>query len=179
MKDESKTKAQLIAELRELRQKAGEMDARQMERVSAQGALVESAAAAIIIVDESGCIVLVNQGAEDMFGYTRQEMIGQPLEILLPLGSAVTHVHERASFFAHPRVRSMGIGLDLVGRHKDGHEFPIEVGLSYARTERGMLAMSFRHRRHRAQAWRDAAPADGTRHRCRHQRYRHQRCASS
>jgi PAS domain S-box-containing protein len=143
MKDESKTKAQLITELRDLRQKMIESEARQMERVSAQGALLESAAAAIIIIDEAGRIVLVNTGAETMFGYTRQEMIGQQLEILLPRRSAETHVHERNSFFTRPRVRSMGIGLDLVGRHKDGHEFPIEVGLSYTQTEQGMLAMSF------------------------------------
>jgi PAS domain S-box-containing protein len=143
MNDERKTKAQLLTELRDLRRKLVESEARQMERVSAQGALLESAAAAIIIIDEKGCIVLVNAGAETMFGYTRQEMIGQPLEILLPRRSAETHVHERNSFFAHPRVRSMGIGLDLVGRHKDGHEFPIEVGLSYTQTDLGMLAMSF------------------------------------
>ena len=147
MKDENKTKAQLIEELRELRRKVEEIDVRQMQHASAQGAaqgaLLESAAAAIVIIDEAGRIVLVNAGAETMFGYTRQEMIGQPLEILLPRHSAETHVRERDSFFAHPRVRSMGIGMDLVGRHKDGHEFPVEVGLSYARTERGMLAMSF------------------------------------
>jgi PAS domain S-box-containing protein len=143
MKDESKTKAQLITELRDLRQKIEGSDARQMERVLAQGALLESAAAAIIIIDEAGRIMLVNAGAETMFGYTREEMTGQPLEILLPRHSAETHVHARNSFFAHPRVRSMGIGLDLVGRHKDGHEFPIEVGLSYTQTEHGMLAMSF------------------------------------
>jgi PAS domain S-box-containing protein len=143
MKDESKTKAQLITELRDLRQKLTESEARQIEHVSAQKALLESAAAAIVIIDETGHIVLVNSGAETMFGYTRQEMIGQLLEMLLPRRSAETHVFERNSFFAHPRVRSMGIGLDLVGRHKDGHEFPIEVGLSYAHTDDGMLAMSF------------------------------------
>src|SRR6266542_5180944 len=69
MKDESKTKAQLIAELHEMRRKATEMEAGQMVHLSAQGALLESAAAAIVIINESGCIVLVNQGAEDMFGY--------------------------------------------------------------------------------------------------------------
>ena len=56
----------------------------QLEQVSARGALLESAAAAIVIINEEGCIVLVNKGAEDMFGYSRQEMTGQPLEILLP-----------------------------------------------------------------------------------------------
>ncbi len=143
MKDESKTKAQLIGEMRELRQKIAELEAHQTEHGSAQGALLESVSAAIVVIDEAGRIALVNQGAEDMFGYTRQEMIGQPLEMLLPHRSAEAHVHQRAGFFARPRVRPMGMGLDLAGRHKDGHEFPVEVGLSYARTEHGMLAMSF------------------------------------
>ncbi|MCL5998141.1 MAG: PAS domain S-box protein, partial [Chloroflexi bacterium] len=143
MKDERKTKAQLINELTELRRRISEMETRQMERVSAQGALLESASAAIIIVDTGGKIVLVNAGAEDMFGYTRAELVGQPLELLLPQRSAHVHAEYRDAFFAHPRVRPMGMGRDLVGRHKDGHEFPIEVGLSYTETEHGMLAMSF------------------------------------
>ena len=89
MKDESKTKAQLIAELRDLRHQIGEAKTLQLEHVSARGALLESAAAAIVIINEEGCIVLVNKGAEDMFGYSRQEMTGQPLEILQTQDTAI------------------------------------------------------------------------------------------
>jgi PAS domain S-box-containing protein len=143
MKDEGKTRAQLIAELNELRRKLQDVEARDLERLPAQGALLESASAAIVIIDEPGRIVLVNAGAEQMFGYTRDELIGQAVERLIPHRSTQIHMRERAGFFANPRVRTMGAGLDLVGRRKDGSEFPIEVGLSYARTERGTLAMSF------------------------------------
>src|SRR4030095_5822026 len=104
MKDEKKTKAKLISELAELRHRVAEMETRQMEPVSAQGALLESASAAIIIVDTGGRIVLANAGAEAMFGYTREELIGQPLERLLPPRSAEVHAGHRNAFFANPRV---------------------------------------------------------------------------
>jgi PAS domain S-box-containing protein len=143
MKDERKTKAQLLAELADLRTHAAELELRHTESVSAKGALLESASAAIIIADSAGRIVLVNAGAEQMFGYTRDELVGQMLEMLLPERSTGKHVAQRDYFFAHPRVRPMGQGLELAGRRKDGTTFPIEVGLSYTQTEAGLLAMSF------------------------------------
>lgn len=143
MKDHTKTKAQLITELDDLRQRISRFEARDLERLSAQGALLESASAAIVVIGEDGRIVLVNAGAEQMFGYPREELIGQTLEMLLPPRWVQAHIGDREGFFAHPRVRSMGSGMDLAGRRKDGSEFPIEVGLSYSRTERGLLAMSF------------------------------------
>ena len=106
-------------------------------------ALLETAAQAIVTVDSDGRIELVNAPAEQMFGYSRQEMVGHPVEMLIPIRLRDVHHQHRADYFAHPRKRPMGIGLDLAGRRKDGVEFPIEVSLSYIETEKGMVAVGF------------------------------------
>jgi len=106
-------------------------------------ALLETAAQAILTVDTDGRIDLVNATAEQMFGYSRQEMVGHPVEMLIPMRLRDAHQHHRADYCAHPRRRQMGIGLDLAGRRKDGSEFPIEVSLSYIETENGIVAVSF------------------------------------
>lgn len=106
-------------------------------------ALLETAAQAIVTVDFDGRIELVNATAEQMFGYSRQEMVGHPVEMLIPIRFRDLHHQHRADYFAHPRKRPMGIGLDLAGRRKDGSEFPIEVSLSYIETESAIVAISF------------------------------------
>jgi PAS domain S-box-containing protein len=106
-------------------------------------ALLESATEGIILIDDAGRITLVNRAAERMFGYARAELLGQTLEILLPERTRPSHVAHRAGYFAGPRVRPMGIGLDLSGRRKDGAEFPVEISLSYVETVQGRLAMAF------------------------------------
>ncbi|HEU5196784.1 MAG TPA: ATP-binding protein, partial [Methylomirabilota bacterium] len=80
---------------------------------------------------------------ERMFGYTRAELLGGTLEILLPERTRPAHVAHRTGYFEGPRVRPMGIGLDLSGRRKDGQEFPVEISLSYVDAEEGRLAMAF------------------------------------
>jgi two-component system, sensor histidine kinase len=92
--------------------------------------LLDSAPDAMIIMDFSGAIVLVNAQAEVMFGYTRDEMLGKPVEMLLPESMRAVHVRHRKQFTAVPSVRPMGAGLDLVGRRHDGSEFPVEISLS-------------------------------------------------
>jgi PAS domain S-box-containing protein len=106
-------------------------------------ALLETAAQAIIAVDSAGRIEIVNATAEQMFGYTREEILGRPVEMLIPAQLRDLHQRHRADYFANPHARPMGIGLDLAGRRKDGSEFPIEVGLSYMETENGRVAVSF------------------------------------
>jgi PAS domain S-box-containing protein len=106
-------------------------------------ALLETAAQAILIVAADGGIESVNAAAEQMFGYSRQELAGQPVEMLIPELLRDAHQHHRADYFAYPRRRPMGIGLDLTGRRKDGSEFPIEVSLSYIERENGIVAVSF------------------------------------
>ncbi|TMQ27235.1 MAG: PAS domain S-box protein [Candidatus Rokuibacteriota bacterium] len=105
--------------------------------------LLEAASEGVIVVDAAGRIVSVNGRTAQMFGYGREELIGAPLEILVPARLRERHVHHRHAFFAEPRVRPMGRGLDLAGCRKDGSEFPVEISLSYVQTEDGVQALGF------------------------------------
>lgn len=107
------------------------------------GAILEAAAEGIVIVNSEGRIELVNAKTETMFGYDRKGLIGEPLEILLPERLRDAHVAHRARYFAAPRPRPMGLGLELSGRRKDGSEFPVEISLSFVKTESGVVAMGF------------------------------------
>lgn len=93
-------------------------------------ALLESASQGVVAVDESGRIVLVNAQTEQMFGYTRDEMLGQQLDLLLPERYRAVHAEHLHHYFARPHTRAMGLGLDLYGRSKRGNEFPLEITLS-------------------------------------------------
>jgi PAS domain S-box-containing protein len=104
--------------------------------------LVESAPDAMVIVDKRGEIILVNSQTEKMFGYTRAELLGKPVEILMPDRFRGTHSAYRTEYFAEPRVRPMGTGLDLYGLRKDRREFPIEISLGPLETEEETLVSS-------------------------------------
>ncbi len=106
-------------------------------------ALLESASQAIIGADSAGRIVLANARTFEMFGYERSELLGSPIEQLLPEASRERHVAYRGDYMAHPRVRPMGIGMELAGRRKGGAEFPVEVSLSFVRTAEGVFAIAF------------------------------------
>jgi PAS domain S-box-containing protein len=106
-------------------------------------AVLESASEGIILVDAAGRMIVVNPAAERMFGYARGELRGRPLESLLPARAREAHVAHRRDYFEGPRVRPMGIGLDLSGRRRDGSEFPVEVSLGHVATDDGTLAMAF------------------------------------
>jgi len=106
-------------------------------------ALLEAAPTAIIVTRRRGQIVLANARAEAMFGYSRDELLGQMIEILLPERLRRSHVAHREAYLRTPRVRPMGMGLDLVGLCKGGTEFPIEVGLSIVEAGDEILVTSF------------------------------------
>ena len=106
-------------------------------------ALMESASQGIVAINHKGLIQVVNHKAEELFGYSRDELIGQSLEILLPERLRQPHVGHRRDYFSRPRARPMGIGLDLAGRRKNGQEFPIEISLNYVEVGGEALALSF------------------------------------
>src|SRR5207237_2068479 len=85
--------------------------------------LLESAPDAIVIVDANGKIVLVNTQTEKFFGYGRDELLGQPVEMLVPEPMRAQHVQQRNGYLANPVARPMGLGLNLYGVHKDGSQF--------------------------------------------------------
>jgi len=101
--------------------------------------LMESAPDAMVIVGANGRIVLVNRQTEQLFGYDRDELLGQPVEILIPEQFRSRHAAHRTGFVDDPKVRPMGAGLELFGVRRDGTEFPVEISLSPMETDEGRL----------------------------------------
>lgn len=112
------------------------------ERSWAEGtfrALLEAAPDAIVGVGPDGRIALVNAQAERLFGWARDELVGQPIEVLVPDAARRVHPHHRDQYFADPAPRPMGAGMELAARRRDGSEFPAEISLSALETEDGLL----------------------------------------
>ena len=143
----------LYAEINALRRRIGELEAAAEQRRRLDGvlsesegtlrALLESASQGIVVIDDDGRIVLVNARLAAMFGYTRDELLGQTLEILVPAEVRGAHLAHRTRYASDPHVRPMGVGLDLTGQRKDGRRFPIEISLSYTHTTKGLLSVGF------------------------------------
>jgi PAS domain S-box-containing protein len=93
----------------------------------------------IVVVDDAGCIASVNQLAAAMFGYAPGELVGLPIETLLPERYRAGHVENRKAFTEHPSRRPMGLALSLYGRRKNGEEFPVDISLNHQRDEQGNL----------------------------------------
>jgi len=104
--------------------------------------VVEWAPSAMVMIDLDGIMVLVNAQTERMFDYSRQALIGQSVEILVPERFREHHQAYRASYFGDPQPRPMGIGRDLAGCRADGSEFPIEIGLNPIATEAGVMVLA-------------------------------------
>ena len=103
---------------------------------------LEAAPDAIVVVDQSGNIVIVNQLSARLFGYSREELLAMPIEGLIPQRFREHHSGHRNNYFREPHTRPMGEGRELSGRRKDGSEFPIEISLSPLKTETGTVVIS-------------------------------------
>jgi PAS domain S-box-containing protein len=99
--------------------------------------LLEAAPDGIVIVDEAGRIVHANGEAGRLFGYSREELIGAPVDMLVPSSRRARHAAYREGYAVHPRTRPMGLGLNLVARRKDRREVPVEISLSPVTTKAG------------------------------------------
>jgi phosphoserine phosphatase RsbU/P len=103
---------------------------------------VESAPNAMVMINRSGRIELANLQAECVFGYSRDELLGRPIEMLIPARFRRRHPEHRMSFFANSTPRPMGVGLDLYALRKDGSEFPVEIGLNPIETDEGAMVLA-------------------------------------
>ena len=105
-------------------------------------AVVESAPSGMVMIDRAGNIILVNREIERLFGHTREELLGQPIELLVPHRLRERHPGHRTDFFANPQTRAMGAGRDLYGVRKDGTEVPVEIGLNPIETDDGTFVLA-------------------------------------
>jgi two-component system, cell cycle sensor histidine kinase and response regulator CckA len=143
--------------------------------------LLEAAPDAMVCVDADGCIALVNAQAERLFGYGRDDMVGQPVELLVPERVQAVHPRHRTGYFVDPQPRPMGAGMELAGRHKDGTEFPAEISLSALETDEGTLVSATIRdvtERVEAQAERERLKAQAERERLESQLHQPQRLES-
>ncbi len=113
-----------------------------MSEVILSSELLEALPDAIVAVDRAGTIVQVNSQAQELFGYERDELVGQKVEMLVPESYRPQHHQHRETFTAAPKTRRMGANLDLYGRRRNGSQFPVEISLSPVYTKHGTLVLS-------------------------------------
>ncbi|HJQ22745.1 MAG TPA: PAS domain S-box protein [Blastocatellia bacterium] len=128
------TKVAQLIERRRTREAVGASEARFHQ-------VIERAPNGMVMVDSEGKIALVNTQIENLFGYSRDELIGESIEKLVPARFRSGHTAYRSSFLSAPTARPMGAGRDLYGLRKDGSEFPVEIGLNPLETEQGMMVL--------------------------------------
>ena len=104
--------------------------------------ILEAAPNGMILVDRAGIISSVNAAAEALFGYSRGQLIGQPIEMLIPERFRLNHLGDRQNYVADPQLRPMGANGEIFGRRKDGSEVPVEIGLSPLRTPQGLFVLA-------------------------------------
>ncbi len=123
-------------------ERSASLPAKTMVEFLLSSELLEALPDAIIAVDRDGTIVQVNTQTQELFGYLRDELIGQKVELLVPESYRAQHHHHREGFAAAPKTRRMGAELDLYGRRRNGTQFPVEISLSPVSTEDGMVVLS-------------------------------------
>lgn len=104
--------------------------------------LLEAAPDSMVVVNQQGIILNLNSQTLSLFGYERTDLIGQRIEVLMPDRFRQGHRGHLVNYLATPRLRPMGAGLELAGRHKDGHEFPVEISLSPVETAQGLQVIA-------------------------------------
>jgi len=142
MVDRGQAREELLAEVQRLQERVTDLEQAETQRRQAEGmfeALLEAAPDALVIINQDGRMVLVNSETERMFGYQREELLGQPVEVLVPERVRPGHVAHRNRYFAEPHARPMGLNLELHGQRKNGREFPVEISLSPLQTSSGLL----------------------------------------
>jgi PAS domain S-box-containing protein len=146
MNDLKKTKKELAAELKELREKVGSYEGQDSEESGLFGNnysfIVESVPSGIVMTDGTGKIIFVNSLVNTMLGYDNGELLGKSIEILIPERYRRAHSGFRDTFMMSPAARPMGKGRDLFARRKDGSEFPVEIGLNPVKTKNGFVVLS-------------------------------------
>ena len=145
MNDDQLSRDELLLELRRGRERIADLEHTGVRVQSSEalfGGLLEAAPDSFVIVDATGTVRLVNPQAERMFGYSEGELIGQPIEVLVPDSARAAHARQRTTYSEQPASRRMGIGLQLSARRKDGSEFPAEISLSPLQTPEGRMIIS-------------------------------------
>ena len=105
-------------------------------------ALFEAAPDALIVIDEQGTVVLANAQVEALFGYAKNDVVGHPIDVLVPERLRGDHGNHRRRYTDNPRIRPMGADLELFGTRKDGREVPVEISLSPLRTRSGLFVLA-------------------------------------
>ena len=126
----------------DVKQFAPSLASKTMTEVLLSSDLLEALPDAIVAVDREGTIVQANSQTQELFGYDRDELIGQKVELLVPESYRREHHQHRQNFAETPKTRRMGANIDLYGRRRDGSEFPVEISLSPVSTENGMFVLS-------------------------------------
>lgn len=98
---------------------------------------------AVVLIDDTGAIVAVNEQTEKMFGFSRDELVGRSVEVLMPENLRQRHVDHRGGYFHDPRSRTMGLGMKLLGLRHDGQEFPIDISLAPLNSQTGTVVAAF------------------------------------
>jgi PAS domain S-box-containing protein len=114
-----------------------------LENEKAFKSLFEHATISILVTDETGAINLVNPNAEKLFGYTKEELTGKPIELLIPEQLKDVHRQYRQQYFKAPKARPMGLGKNLFARDKNGRTFPVEISLGYYKLGTNKMAVAF------------------------------------
>ena len=130
-----------IAAIRDITSRTLAEEAQRKSELLFRG-LLDSAPDGMVIVDTNGLIQVINAQAERLFGYTRAELRGQTVDLLLPERFRPTHVRNRVGYLTRPQARPMGAELELYGRRKDGSEFPVDISLSPMESEAGLLVIA-------------------------------------